>query len=68
MLESYIKSDNIDENLSGEIIRLLDEWGAAVYIQAEIEKHRTRALEALSLARPNPPAGEELVANIHEMG
>lgn len=67
-LESYIESDTLDEHLSLEITRLLDKCGTGVYILAEIEKHRSKAIEALLKADPISPAKEILTARLEGLG
>ena len=67
-LESYLESETYDEHLSSEIISLIDKWGAGIYIRAEIEKHRSRAIEALISAEPISPAKEMLTAKLEGLG
>ena len=67
-LESYLESETYDEHLSSEIISLIDKWGTGIYIRAEIEKHRSRAIEALISAEPISPAKEMITAKLEGLG
>lgn len=67
-LESYVKSDSIDDQVSSEIIGLLDKLGTGIYIFAEIQKHQKLAIEALLEADPISPAKELLTAKLEELG
>lgn len=49
-----------DPQAAGQVLRLIDQCGAALYIKIEIARHREQALAALEQAVPQPPAGELL--------
>ena len=42
--------------------------GTGIYIHAEIQKHREKALEALNNANPAPPAKDLLITKLAELG
>lgn len=49
----------------GEAWELVEQSGAAVYLLAEIERHRSQALSSLAQAQPIPPAKEILISYIN---
>ena len=56
----------VDELAAAEVIRILNENNAALYLAAEMEKHRGMALDAIrSAARPSP-ARDALEAYLHK--
>jgi len=50
-----------------ELVNLLDQCGAARYVQLELEKHRACCLSALDQVSPPIELKEKLVALVHEM-
>lgn len=52
---------------AAEVLRWLDRCGAGLYVLAEMERHKTLALQALAQASPLPAAGEELAALVREL-
>jgi len=67
-INSYIDSESFDEQLASELIRLLDELGTGIFIHAEMQKHREKALEALDKANPTNPAKDLLTTKLGELG
>ena len=67
-INSYLDSESFDVQLASELIRFLDELGTGIYIHAEIQKHREKALEALNNANPAPPAKDLLITKLAELG
>jgi len=63
-----MNSEEIDNEMFSEIIRLIDKSGSVIYILAEIEKHRSKAIESLLRADPISPAKELLTARLEELG
>lgn len=57
--------DNVES--IDELLGLIDQSGASLYIVAEIEQHKSQALNALEKAAPKNPAGEVLVSYIHDI-
>lgn len=51
-----------DRNYVGEVWRILEESGSALYLETEIELHRKHALTSLESASPLSPAREALIA------
>jgi hypothetical protein len=67
-LHYYLESESYDEQITSELIRLLDELGTGIFIHAEIQKHREKALEALYKANPTNPAKDLLTTKLGELG
>ena len=67
-LEKYLCSSLENHNSIDEVIRLLDESEAALYIQAEIERQRSSAMDALKAAEPESKAGDALLSNLQNFG
>jgi len=51
----------------GEAWELIEQSGAAVYLLAEIERHRSQALSSLAQAQPISPTKEMLISFIHSL-
>jgi geranylgeranyl pyrophosphate synthase len=65
-LKRYLSAAPVDEFAAAEVIRILNENNAALYLAAEMEKHRGMALDAIrSAARPSP-ARDALEAYLHK--
>ncbi|HJW91175.1 MAG TPA: polyprenyl synthetase family protein [Anaerolineales bacterium] len=52
---------------ANELIHLLDQCGAGLYLITEIERYKAGALTALEAATPEPGAGNMLSAYIHQI-
>jgi geranylgeranyl pyrophosphate synthase len=63
-----MNSEEIDKEMFSEIVSLIDKSGAVIYILAEIEKHRSKAIESLIRADPISPAKEMLTARLEGLG
>ena len=63
-----MNSKEIDEEMFSEIVRLMDKSGSGIYIFAEIERHRSKAMESLRRADPISPAKEMLTARLEGLG
>jgi geranylgeranyl pyrophosphate synthase len=57
-----------DDQAAREAWDLVEESGAALYVVAELERHRTQALQALEQAQASPPARERLKGLVNKMG
>jgi geranylgeranyl pyrophosphate synthase len=57
-----------DDRAAREAWDLVEESGAALYVVAELERHRTQAFQALEQAQASPPARERLVGLVNKMG
>jgi geranylgeranyl pyrophosphate synthase len=63
-----MESKEIDKESFSEIVNLMDKSGSGIYILAEIERRRNKALESLHKADPNSPAREKLTARLDKLG
>ena len=59
-LREYLLDAPYDSTSAEEALKIVDASGASVYILAEIERHKTLALESLEIAQPCKSAGYEL--------
>lgn len=57
-----------DEDAAREAWNLVDESGAALYVVAEMEQHRSQAMRALEQAQANPAARERLLGLVNQIG
>jgi geranylgeranyl pyrophosphate synthase len=57
-----------DNQAAREAWDLVEESGAALYVVAEMERHRNQALQALEQAQASPPAKDRLVGLVNKMG
>jgi geranylgeranyl pyrophosphate synthase len=60
LLSQYIQAASSDPDAAREAIRILDESGAAAYVQIEMEQNKSLALAALEKSRAQPPAADVL--------
>jgi len=60
-LEWALQASCYESSAIEEILGLLDQGGAVLYLMAEIERHKALALSALESANPRSPAREELL-------
>jgi geranylgeranyl pyrophosphate synthase len=67
LLRKYLVDAPHNPTAADEALKFIDASGASVYILAEIERHRALALEFLTIADPNQPAGDELSQLIHDL-
>ena len=63
-----MNSEEIDKEMFSEIVSLIDKSGSGIYILAEIEKHRSKAIESLLRADPISSAKEMLTARLEGLG
>ena len=61
-LKKCIQAADQDPQSAEEVLELINQSGAVLYIRAEIERHREGALSGLSQASPSSPSGETLHA------
>ncbi len=61
--------DSADQEQSAvdELVNLLDECNAALYVMAEMEQQRQSALAGLERASPLPPYKDALVALVRDL-
>jgi hypothetical protein len=45
-----------------EVVEILDQSGAGLYVEIEIQKHRDKAIRALNKVSPRSPAGEMILS------
>ena len=67
-LLAFLNSEKIKKEMFSEMISLINESGAGIYIFAEIAKHRSKAIEALIKADPMSPAKEMLTSRLEKLG
>jgi geranylgeranyl pyrophosphate synthase len=56
-----------DRQSAQEAWDLIEACGAGLYVKMEIENHHQKALQALDLAQPLPPARQELIDLLNEL-
>jgi geranylgeranyl diphosphate synthase type I len=61
-LQECLRLSNENPGSMDEALKMMDESGAALYLETEIERHREDALTGLERASPLSPAGEMLNA------
>lgn len=66
-LREYLLDAPNNPTAAEEALKIIDASGASIYILAEIERHKTLALESLEITHPNQPAGDELAQLIHNL-
>lgn len=64
-LQKCLKEAAHDLRAVGDAWGLIEQSGAAVYLLAEIERHKGQALASLNQAQPESPAKEFLISFIH---
>ncbi len=65
-LKRLLSAAPVDEFAAEEVIRILNENNAALYLAAEMERHRGFALDAIRSAAPPSPARDSLEAYLHK--
>jgi geranylgeranyl pyrophosphate synthase len=66
-LQVCLKDASHNLQAVGEAWQLIEQSGAAVYLVAEIERHKSQALSSLAQAQPLSPAQEVLSSFIHNL-
>ena len=66
-IDQYLESinhsqDSAEQEFHEELVKILDRSGTALYMAAELERYRSRALAALEQAAPNPQ-GKDILAS-----
>jgi geranylgeranyl pyrophosphate synthase len=63
-LLNWIKTGSQESN---NVITILDECGAALYLRAELDRHRNLGLNSLEKAEPDSPAAAQLAEFLNDM-
>ena len=63
-LLNWIKTGSQESN---NVITILDECGAALYLRAELDRHRNLGLTSLEKAEPDSPAAAQLAEFLNDM-
>jgi len=66
-LRELLATARHDLGAAQEALTLIDQSGAALYLAAEIERHRQQAIEVLEQVAPQPPAGEALLTLLRKL-
>jgi geranylgeranyl pyrophosphate synthase len=67
LLQTAMDNATGDPQAAADLIRILDQCGAGLYLLTELERYRAGALAALKAAAPEPVAGGYLSAIIDQM-
>ena len=66
-LRQCLRSSGHHQNDMDEVLQMINESGAVLYVETQIERHRAEALAGLSQAAPQSPAGEMLDALLNSI-